>query len=482
MFSKNNQISEHQEFTLFLCSMLPIYTTFVPHYVAYWREGWGFFLVTMAISYGIFCAAWYLSERWRGDFDRHPWMRAFFSVLAIIKWFIMLAFFWKELIPMMKERLLSNQSILWGIILLVLVSIWLAMAGIEVRGRVSECVSIILLAFVVLVLIGGWRNGEISLLRTMPVLGSKNGMWHFLLFVFFFVPVECLFLRKNKGKKMLLWGGVFTACSIVIMILLVYVLGYHSLRMEAAPIITLTGFYSLFGSSVFRHDSIFFCILLIGFFLGSGSLVWHIIEASNNLKIKSSVTVVVLVSLFMTLFGRSFFHSFAADKEPMRELEENAYVLALGIDYKEPYFQMIFTFAGDKTNEQHVTIEVEELAKGEQIYEMESDRGLSYAQMQVILLGEACFDEEIMKKVLDFFSKTRVFSSNTMCLKGVPSAYEVLSSKQQEEIGLAVKNFVKKQGVTGHTVGTMTNLYRNHIRQKQLLGIEVVEQGFRIVH
>lgn len=502
MFSQNNRISSRQWHRLLQAALLAPAVVYLPAFVVSEEQGAGLLLAGIAVSVLYYCLLWLVRVKMGmplQEYVRRQW-GAFFgwtiSIILILRIGPVLVCYLKALTDIVKERLIPDTNSVFIAAMILAVSCYFVLQGIEGRGRSAEILYWVVIVPVIIVIFGGlWRlNGENYL--TYTGIGDTvvdRHFWYSLFkLVYLFCPAELILITGEEPEKQTLTACLTGAAAVLSFAACLGTFGYGGMQAESAPLVALTGFFNLFGSGIFRQDSIFLLFLLIGFLLGTSVLLAGMVEAVLILHGKTKEkrrrdflysranrkwTFLFAVLLFACLYLFTDITWEKGKKHP--DMEEKAYILALGIDRVDGKYQFTYKFSGKNVEEEEFSCLAEDGKDAEEQFAATSAKLLDFSHVQAVAVGDGCLEaESYFNEIMKYLSGSKVFSSDTLLVSAAPNAYDILTTDEGMESGIQLKELIAKELPDAEsTVGRATNAWRNDKQVTDIVKVAVSPGG-----
>lgn len=503
MFSENNRISSRQWHRLLQVILLAPAVVYLPAFVVNEGQGIGLLLAGITLSALYYCLLWMVRVKMGMSMQEYVRKQcgAFFggmiSLILILRISPVLVCYLRVLTDIIKERLIPDTNSVFIAAMILFVSCYFVLQGIEGRGRSAEILYWVVIIPVIIVIFGGlWRLNSENYL-TYEGIGDAvidRHFWYSLFkLVYLFCPAELILTAREEPENQIAAVCLTGAAAVLSFAACLGTFGYGGMQEESAPLVALTGFFNLFGSSIFRQDSIFLLFLLIGCLLGTSVLLAGLTEAAsvfygitkrqerNSLHrtIRRKWAFLFSIVLFACLYLFTDITWEKGSRHP--DLEEKAYILALGIDRVDGKYQFTYKFSGKNVEEEEFSCLAEDGTDAEEQFAATSAKLLDFSHVQAVAVEEGCLETEgCFNEIMKYLSGSKVFSSDTLLVSAAPNAYDILTTDEGTESGIQLKELIAKELPDAEsTVGRATNAWRNDKPVTDIVKV-VVSPGGRI--
>lgn len=500
MFSENNRISSRQWHRLLQTVLLAPAVVFLPAFVVRESQGIGLLLAGIVISVLYYCLLRAVRVKIGTPLQEYvrkhcgPAFGWTISIIFILRIAPVLVCYLKVLTDIVKERLIPDTNSVFIAAMILAVSVCFVLQGIEGRGRCGEILYWVALLPVIIVIFGGlWRlNGEnyLTYAGIEETVIDRHFWYSLFKLVYLFCPAELLLVTREEPKNQTGTVCLTGAAAVMSFAACLGTFGYGGMREESAPLVALTGFFNLFGSGIFRQDSIFLLFLLIGFLLGTGVLLAGLMEAVSVFSVKETWgrdssrraekrkwALFFSVLLFACLYLFTDITWEKGKKHP--DLEEKAYMLAMGIDRAGGTYQFTYKFSWKNMEEEEFVCLAEDGTDAEEQFAVTSAKLLDFSHVQAVVVGEGCLESETyIDEIMKYLSESKVFSSDTLLVAAKPTAYDVLTTDEGTESGIQLKELIAKEMPDAEsTVGRAANAWRNHMPVTNIVKASISSGG-----
>lgn len=448
-------------------------------------------LITFAVSViaaelYFFLMVWIRGRLGTDQFSlQKKWVGIWLALL--VRFGIVLLFLWERVLSAVSERLLPTSDTRLIAVLFGAAFVCCGVTGIEKRARAAEVLFWIVLVPVLLVLAGGLfqMDGPVLDDGIRRMASSSDLQWlKVVQFVFFFCPAELILLKEKEPERVAVPALFLGAVTVVAVIVCVGIFGYQGLVSEQSAFLAITGYFQLFGTGIFRHDSIFICFLLFSFFFGAGSLFGGLSSVLCRMtKIRTEKRSTPLwvgaplgIALFAILLCWPGIKWRGGEKTP--DLEEKVYLLAVGIDRVEDAYRCTFLFSTETEPNKTFVCTADSMEEADRLFCSQSDKLPEYSHVQMIVVGETLYNAQAERnELLSQCASRRVFSSDTLFVQAKPSAAALLSAEKEESVALYLKELIAHTD-TGkkRTIGEAVNRYRNGLALREPYRAELAEE------
>ena len=361
----------------------------------------------------------------------------------MIKYFLLTVFAISYLIKLVREELLKEMGYMGILIPTLLLITYSVSKGLEARARLSELMVYFIFVFIVLLAVLSVNNIELKYV-VQSKLGNISGIFigGIILFLIF-SPVEIILFmtdrfsitkngvasdKKAKEYVKAVWKGLITAfiLNIVYYVVCTGVVSTNVI-MAKNEAITLMAKNVKMPYMVFeKQDGIFMAFFVVGIFFTTFCLAHQTLFLGEKIfgKINKFSYVALILFLFMGCFliinNADFFSGIKSGKEKRVEIENRDYADSIYIDYEKDIFNVALVFPNEKTVEDVMKFEVENLKEIEDKYSEKSNKILDMSHVQVVFINEKILsNEKIFKHIFYFIESKETFSDNmSICTTG----------------------------------------------------------------
>lgn len=327
MFSENNKVTGRQIRKMLIFDMISISVLIVPGISVQGAGRDGIFTIILgsiaALLYG--CFFLYVSKRIEGDYIEFSrkvlgkYITFLIGILYLVKilfscWFTLSLF-----CSVLNETLLPNTDYRFIIISFILLGIYMAAKGIEVRARVSEILFYIVAIPLFVIFVFGLKNIEITNLFPLFTAGRADLVKTSYIMLLTYSSLEFLVFsppfitngdgREGKHKKGVMLAVIITAAlNIILFVLILGMLGITDAGMRFESSITILKVIELPLGFLKRPDALIlmfwlFCIFTIisAYFYYLSTITGGIIKHKCKYKYWYFICYGVLIFLLCTI-------------------------------------------------------------------------------------------------------------------------------------------------------------------------------------
>lgn len=535
MFSENQKISLRQTYRLFVFDLLGVGTLLLPTQLAglcgndgIWcilfggLLGWGYLLLLGATLKNMKTdMLTFLKQRMPG------WIQKLLLILLIVYSLAIAGFCSYVFTTLIRRSLVSEESFVLILALILLVSGYAVSGGMESRSRVYEILFLFVLIPLVIMLAAAAKDVEPSLLLPLFTFQKAN-LWKgtYLVFLTFSVVFYILFfpncVKEEDRKKLVACVGRALVITIVILVALYLILlgsfGAAALSHMRFPVVTLMSTVQVKGNFIKRADAL---MLGVWFFTLFAILNLHMYYASKLseelLSKKGTKRYIATVAVFVFLcaiafeYGDGMMSRFLKILEfvgvPMlvvipvvcllmgcnsAELEDRCFPMMAAVDYdrKEQSVLFAYTFprAGIKSDAGQEAAEItvapvkrKNFKQARTEFEQEVSKRPDPNHLKIVLIGEDFFENTAQyEAMLTLLQEDESFPRNTyVCVAKDTKAILKQDEQSSMDIGSYIEELIenhdRKNGKKLTTLGNLIDEKDNQRRSLRLPYLEVKE-------
>lgn len=348
-------------------------------------------------------------------------------------------------IKVVREEIMGEASVIMILIPLIILALYVAVQGIEAKGRLSQFIFYIVLVPIAVAIILSLKGVDKYYLSPLFMAPAKSvirgGIWLFMLFS----PVELLLFssesidasdyKKIKEIKKAVYSGITIVLILNIIFFLLSVgkfgINYINFNKNQSSLIRLISDISISGLFFQRQGGVFLIFFLISMFLAIGALIYYsgfIIYKMSRQSIKKSfvnIAVVIIIAagiLTVIKFDNTYEEARKVSEERL-EINNRIYSDAILINRVENMYEITFVFPHIQDGESYnYTCHEKRIYDAIEKFNSSSDKNLDISHTQVVLLSDDIVkNESKYQEVIDFLwdlssntSKGKKLSNNVL--------------------------------------------------------------------
>lgn len=453
MFSQNGKISERQLFRLIVAESLGTLMLILPDLAGNGQTGMAALLTGGVFTFLHLWFVRYLTKKC----DRSRPSRGLLAaagLITVLKCFILGTLLLLQVEDVVEDVLLQGQSAPLIMAVWAAASVYLAMKGIEARGRMGEAsfylVTVPLLA---LLLLCFWHIGKAT--SGMGVMGTPvlsltdaakdwqgvllQGLWYSICFS----HVELLFWERGSlsldehlwktasGAILFVWviSFLFTAAAVGI-------LGVSGIQNTEHSLMAVAGCLDVTGAVVMQQQGIVLLFFLLSILMASGALLFHTASISRQIFGKRMIlgwgVLIWVCAVALNGYGKAQGSAGSMEAEggsaaskaetsqkalgTKAEIEDRAYCICIAVDPSEDgmYRFTLEIAEGTEITSSLAVYEAENLGEAAQQFNADEDKELDVSHLQVLLLGNGMRDEGAFEHILESFGSSDVYFGSTL--------------------------------------------------------------------
>lgn len=511
MFSSNNYISGRQLNRLIVVDFLGIIGLLMPQIVLYFclQDG------LIAIFYAIFISLIYtylilkIKSKIKGNLIDYINKKAgrlcaiFVGLFFAIKYFIFALVGLYILANIVYTVLLPEVNPILVIGVMIIVASYSVVKGIEARARMAEILYYIVLIPIILILIFSFKQIDKYNITPLFIQSQATIIKTALIVVLLFSPSEILLFSddifdNNKKTRRSIYYGIITVGIINLLIFTVNVgiFGVNGMLKEEWPTITLMQVVEISGMFLERQDGIMSIFYIVSLFSVISAFIYYIVIIIKSMfKVESNrrygwIAVLMLfiaVSIFM---NGDYVWNIKSSASSRVEIEERAYVMALGVDKLNEKISITYSFPdvtaqtgqeAKEENKETFNCSVDNIYEAENIYMRQADKKLDFSQIKVIIIGvQLLEDKEALEQIISYFKDNSEFARSTILCAGLDGANTIIAL--DSSVSGSIGDYLQKMfanNIIGCT-SSIGDLISNQADNKTINTIPVLEvqQGF----
>lgn len=410
-------------------------------------------------------------------------------------------------IAVLNETFLYAMPKVMIVIGMALILVYGTVKGIEIRARLSEIFFYIALVPIVLIGLFSLPEADWSQLFAGTDLSLTGVFQGALVTWVLMAPVEWLLYIDSSGSfrnpfKIFSWSiGIGGILIMLIYILCVTVLSVPGMAAERWPTVILMQIVRIPGGFLSRQDGLMLSFWIFAMFISlsgalshTSNLLWSGREKSKkwcvlllacfgsavafylgmnreflNIYFQAMIIsgIILLVIIFWFICKHRCKKVTAAvilmvlsagltGCESYTELENRAFVMALGVDEGEnDNFRFTYTFPDVSAltgqdgglKQKPLTLEAGSLKEGEDIYNHMSDKTMDYGQVKVLMISDSIIsNEEKMEKLMEEIKNKPEFARTVRVCMSKESAEQILNMDEEVSgsIGIYLENMLEQ--------------------------------------
>lgn len=502
MFTNNNKISSIQLKRILVLSTVGISSMMTTGIAADYAVHDGIFCILLAYVFTLLYTGFILYLCDKTDWNYFPHMDKYaghkltnvLSLIFILKYIFLLipgiCFFVK-----LSRISLIMQRPIWLVMLpVVLLSLYLAIQGLEAVGRLAQCLYVVTLAAFLLILVLNIK--AIDKFYIAPLFSFSTGsmfcgsLWIFLLFS----PMELILFGSSQidagdfKKRRLLKHRCFWGITITYIFNLLYYL-------VNVGVLSINGIFADRNTPAtmqllnrIRISDILLLFFLLSIFFSLSVLMLAILKLtsrfSGHRKITGAVTLtgIYLCSLALFLLAPEFTTA-RFTSENRSDIESRIYTDAviLSHDKDSGKYTMSLVFPHDN-NSDSVTDQVSADSLSNLIYEygLHSDKQLDFSHTEVLLISNTIYDNpDLFRDTVNYLNSLNKLNHRTI-LCGIDTAPEEfinINKKLNVELGQYISNLMKNN--LKYSISTLEQLKKVDIGTENACIISnfIIEEG-----
>lgn len=493
MFSSNNQISGRQLNRLIVVDFLGIIGLVMPQLALHLSLQDGliaiFYAIIISLAYTFIILL--IKQKIKKnliDYLREKAGRFIATVVGLffaIKYFIFAVIVLCILGTIVNTVLLPEVNPMVIIGAMIIVSCYSVIKGIESRGRMAEILYYVVLIPIVIILLFSFRHVDKYNITPFFLQSQIDIIKSALIIALLFSPSEMLLFNDdhfdfNKKSKRSVYYGVITVGLVNLLLFAVNVgiFGVNGMLKEEWPTITLMQVVEISGMFFERQDGIMSIFYIVSLFATISALINYVVLLVKKMfRVESNrrygwITVLLLFIATSTFVNGNYIWKMNSEEAARAEIEDRAYVMALGIDRSEGKLSVTYAFpniasssgeegkGGDTGNSdnsnQLYSCSVEDMYEAENVYSRQSDKKLDFSHLKAIVIGVPLLeDKEGLEQVIRYFKDESEFARSTNVCVSLEEANEIISLNSQ--ISVSIGEYLNKM-LTNNITGSTCNI------------------------
>lgn len=465
MFSTNNHISGRQLNRLIVIDFLGIIGLIMPQTAVYLSGQDGL----IAIFYATLISLFYtfiillLKQKIKDnliDYLRKKAGRVISVIVGLvfaIKYFVLAVIVLCILGNIVSTVLLPEVNPLVIIGAMILVCSYSVIKGIESRGRMAEVLYYVVLFPIIIILLFSFRH--VDKYNIMPLFEHNQITILKTAFIiaFLFSPSELLLFGEDnfdfdKKTKRSVYYGIITVgfINLVLFAVNVGIFGVNGMLKEEWPTVTLMQVVEISGMFFERQDGIMCIFYIVSLFAIVGALINYLVLIVKKMfRVESNrrygwIAVLFLFIASSILINADYIWKTSTQQTAKVEIEDRAYVMALGIDKLNEELSVTYAFPdlsssssssgeekeGENKNNtsQLYNCSVGNIYEAQNVYTRQSDKKLDFSHLKAIVIGvDLLEDKDYLEQIIDYFKNEPEFARSTNVCVSTEEANKIIS-------------------------------------------------------
>lgn len=341
--------------------------------------------------------------------------------------------------------------------------------GLESRARMAEILYYIVLIPILIILIFSFKHVDKYNITPLLIQSQAQIIKSAFILAFLFSPSEMLlfgddYFTNDKKTRRSIYYGIITVGIINLFIFAVNVgiFGVNGMSGEDWPTITLMQVVEVTGMFFERQDGIMSIFCIVGLFASVSAMIYYIVYILKKMFNTRStrrygwISVLLLFIAVSILMSGNYAWNMKSRQTAKVEIENKAYVMALGIDKLNNELSVTYTFAsiasqtGQSSKEEDketFNCNVENIYDAANIFSRQSDKKLDFNHLKVIVLGSDLLkDKDYLDEVITYLKSDSQFARGTNVCVSMDTANNILSL--DKNMSTSIGNYLQKMFIT----------------------------------